>query len=407
MSLSKSKISIVRYAVTKCEVISPNLKDNYPVPLDSIGDIIIENDYENYLFPYFHLNLTLPSGVIRAIKKTPLDIHISIAIDKQYFSVKNGETDPTIDSTTKYISKTYIAYIEKQDRSLLDSTNEIIEEGLDYGIKTVDPETNDISSFTLYDEDLVNALGVTVNDIISNGCLIDILTYVLNTAGISNVLISPPNNYKSYRQFILPPLDASDHIDIICNDYGIHSKGSLIFFGLDRNYIIDKIPKCTAYTVNEYQTTYLYYGGRGYENLAFAGGCIKNDTENANYILIQPTSFRFTDKSIAAENAIASDVTILDPLNGGSGSGTYTMRIGGDDTRSAIVQNIASYKKTISIGLKNVDLDMLTPNKHFVVTIDDIKYQQYNGSYMLVKCVSTLAKDGPYYTPITLCEFRS
>lgn len=406
MDITKVKISTVRYAVTKCEISSPNLTNNYSVPNDCINEIIIDDDFEGFYFPFFQLNLTLPSWVQRAIKKTPLDIHISFSMQAQYYTDYDNQGDLSPNSTSVYINKKYIAYIEKQDRSLLDSVLEDVEEGLDYGLKSTDPQTMEICMFTLYDEDLLNATGTTVNDIISSGCLIDILTYVLNCAGISNVLMSPPNNYKTYKQFILPPISADDHIDRICNDFGIHTNGTLIYFGLDRNYIIDRVPKCTAYGINEYQTTYLYYPGEGAESLAMSTGCAKSSTEKTNYILLQPTSFRFTDKSVAAEAALASDIAVLDHLNGGSGSGGFAIKLGGDNNKSGVLRKVASFKKTISLGLRNVDLAMLTPNKNFVVTIDDIKHKAYNGSYMLTRCTTTFVKEGNQFTPLSVCEFR-
>lgn len=408
MDFTKVKMNLCRYRVERCDIESPDLVENYPVSNEVIGDIIIENDYFNFNLPFFQLSLGLPSSVLRAIKKHPLETYVHLSMTCEYYDNLDASNNGSPVSMFNWFNKKFIAFVEKQDRSLTDSAIEDIEDGLGYDTRTVDPQTMEKPTFTLYDENIVNSLGYTINDIISNGCLADILTYVLNKASITNVLLSPPNNFKSYKEFRLPPQDAYIHIDRICNDYGIHNNGTLIFFGLDRNYIIDINPKCTAYSVNEYQTTYLYYPGKGNESTTFSAGCCKNSAEHANYILFQPSAFRFANKSIEAHHAFSEDVVILSPLTGGTNksNASYLVRRGGADTSKAIKRKIDSFSKTISLGLRNVDVDMLTPNKQFVLTIDDAKYYAYNGTYMLTKQYISLVKDGNRYSPLVVCEFR-
>jgi len=58
------------------------------------------------------------------------------------------------------------------------------------------------------------------------------------------------------------------------------------------------------------------------------------------------------------------------------------------------------------MGFGSIDLNMLTPNKHFLLTLEDIKYKKYTGSYMLTKSTTSFSKDGIYFNPITTCVFK-
>ena len=407
LDLKKYKLSTVQYAITKCDIIAPKLKENYSVPIVNIQNFVIDNNYEEYYYPFFQINMYLPSNVQRLIKETPLEIYIDIEIEARYYSDRTGQSIEH-DSISKFVAGKYIAYMENQTRSILDSEKEDYEDSQGYNLKSTSMEMNEVCSFTLYNDKIMNGLSTNINDIISSTNLLNALGYVLTRAGMSNVLLSPPNNNKVYKPFILPPKDAESHLEMICHDYGLHSHGTLIYHGLDRTYIIDKQPKCTAYSVNEYQTTYLYHPGGS--KLVISTGCAKSSAEKANMILIQPSTFKFTDLSVPASKSMSNDVIALDPFGrcgSGGSSADYTMMIGGDDISSAIESSTKAYTKTVHMGFVAVDLNMLTPNKKFTIILDDVKYKAYTGDFMLSTCNTIFTRNGRLFSAITTCSFKA
>ena len=408
MDITKVSMQTVRYKLDSCEIRCPNLKEAYKVPHSAILDIILDNDYENFFLPYFQLGLHLPSTVVRAMRKTPNDIKINVQMTALYFN-KNDYLDMIPSSTTKYINGSFVAYLEKPSRSILDSTTEDYEDMVGYSVKEVDPNSMDVINLTLYEEKILNKMGTKANYIVSNGCLVDILTLVLNTAGISNVLLSPPNNYRSYKEFKVTPISACKQIERICNRFGLHTNGTLVYFGLERNYIIDKVPKCTAYTTNEYQITYLYYPGQGAETAAVTDCCGKNSSEKSNFIFLTPSLVKFSDLSVAANEAYSENTVAIDPIQGGGGGGKdadFNIKTEGDNTAGIVNRLTKSFKMVVNTTLHNVDLEMLTPNKCFNITIDDKKFKQYNGNYMITKATTTFIKQGELFDTITMCTFR-
>lgn len=409
MDISKVSMNIVRYKLDSCSITSPNLKEAYDVPHSAILSMVLDNDYENFFLPYFQMDLHLPSTVIRAMKKSPNDIKINIQMSALYFDKKDYQTlVPT--SVNKQITGTFVAYMEKPSRSILDSNMEDYEDVAGYSMKNVDPNSMDVIKLSLYEEKILNKMGIVQNYIVTSACLVDILTLVLNGAGISNVLLSPPNNYRAYKEFKVTPISTSKQLERICNHYGLHSNGTLVYFGLDRNYIIDKVPKCTAYTTNEFQTTYLFYPGQGAETAAMSNGCGKNSSEKANYVFLTPSTVHFSDLSVAANEAYSENTVAIDPISGGGGGGKnpdFNIKTEGDNTAGIVNRLTKSFKLVASAAIHNVDLEMLTPNKCFNITVDDKKYKQYNANYMITKATTSFIKQGDIFDTITMCTFRT
>lgn len=403
MELKNYKLSSVQYIVTKCEISAPKLKEKYIVPNDSISEIIIDNDFEKYYYPYFQVNIKVPVMVERALKQTPLEVYMDITIEMQYYSDPTGQ-QLSPDSISKFISGKYIAYMDNQTRSIMDGHVQDVEDSTGENAKSLNINALSSMRFTLYNDKIIKALSTNINAVISSSNLVNILAFVLTCAGMSNVLLSPPNNNKTYKQFILPPQDAQDHIERICHHYGLHSAGTLIFHGLDRTYMIDRQPKCTAFSTNEYQTTYLYYpGGTGNVNNT---GCGKSSIEKSNLLLIQPATFKFMDMTVEAEELLSSDITAITPWSGGGGNGDIAMSIGGDNTTSAVKRQTKAFAKVIEMSFNSIDLTMLTPNKKFTVIMDDIRYKAYTGDYMLTRCTTTLLRTGGAFSPVINCSFK-
>ena len=406
MDITKVAMQTVRYKFDSCVISAPNLKESYTVPHSAIHNVLLDNDYENYFLPYFQLDLNLPSSVIRAMKKTPNEIKIDIQMTSLYYNQKDSEQMvPT--STVKFINARFVAYMEKPSRSIMDSTTEDVEESLGYGVKTVDPNSMEVTKVTLYEEKILEKMGKTVNYIVTSGNLPDMLTLVLNSAGINNVLLSPPNNYKRYREFKITPISAKRQIERLCNHYGIHTNGTLVYFGLERNYIIDKVPKCTAWVTNEYTITYLYYPGQGAEIGATSACCGKSASEKANYIYLTPSMVSFNDLSVPAGSEYSDSTVAMDSMEGGGGGSDYYVRDSGDNTAAALNRLTKSFGLTATATFRNVDLEMLTPNKCFNITVDDKKFKQYNANYMITKATTTFIKKGDMFDTVTMCSFRT
>ena len=74
-----------------------------------------------------------------------------------------------------------------------------------------------------------------------------IVAFICKKVGISNILMSPLSNRKSYTEFKITPINAIDQLKNLIVNYKLHDKGTVMFFDLDRTYILSKEIKCTAW----------------------------------------------------------------------------------------------------------------------------------------------------------------
>ena len=78
----------------------------------------------------------------------------------------------------------------------------------------------------------------------------------------------------------------------------------------------------------------------------------------------------------------------------------------GDDTSGAIKQQMYETSKIISASFSYVNLDALNPNKEFIFSTDDTKFIKYAGRYRITKNTAILQKEGEYFVPHVVAEFR-
>lgn len=406
MDLEKVRLSLVKYKMDKFQLIIPSLSEPYEVQNDLITNIILDFDYEDYWYPFFEIDITIPTKIYREMRKNNLNLKAYIKLQKGYFKNSILSDTSSIPVFSDYINDTFYIFMEDMSPDLTEDRQRQLEKtGEDFGAMSH-------VKLLVYNYEYYNNTSGVVNTVLTSATLVDALIYVLNKASINKVLLSPPTNYKTYPEFILTPIPIIDQIDRICNQYGMHKSGTLIFFDLKQMYIIDKGKKCTAYQNNENKITYLISSPIGAEGSIVDTGCYKDD----GYNVINMNANTVSCKSLTElnDNIYANGYATIN-ANGGVNT-TLTNSVGkiskvyvvnnGDDTSSALENTLSDETKLFVCGFSSVDLDMLTPNKQFIVSIDDVKQKTYNGKYRLVRTVVTFVKEGDYFNPVISCSLK-
>jgi len=406
MNFDNVRLSLVRYKVDKLELIIPTLSSPYEVFKDLISNILIDFNYEEYYHPFFEIDIVITNRIYREMKKNPLKIKANVKIQKGYF--KNTLLSPDDKAVfSDYINDTYYVFMEDMSPDITESRDIQIEKtGNDYGAMTQ-------VKLLLYNQDYYFGDGI-VNTVLTSATLVDALAYVINKAGYKKVLLSPPDNYKTYSEFILTPIPYVQQLERICNEYGMHKTGTLIFFDLKCLYIIDKSKKCTAYQNNEYKVTYLVSTPSKVESMIKSPGCYRNNEDKYNLINIDGTSIQCKALTEINEKVYGNSYTTIDHKSGTVKTTLFESKNvtkvyvvnSGDDTSSALQNSLFDETRLLTCGFSSVDLDMLTPNKQFILSIDDSKLSQYNGKYRLVRTVASFNKEGDYFNPVITCSFK-
>jgi hypothetical protein len=391
----------IKYRIKSFELTLGN-EYKYQVSNKLILSMSIIEDYRSYIFPYFEIVFGLPTEDYRLLQKYSQNVKATLNLQKSKFKDAVTSNVDTAQAYKNCITNTFYVYFDDTTPDLSETEQKIVEKSEnDYGaVSTV--------KALLYPYDYYTKYNLVVNASLKNVTVADVVTFCLNKCGITKVLMSPPTNCKRYSQFIVTPLKFKDQIKRICNSYGMHKEGTLIFFGLDRMYIINKDTKCTAYETNEFTTTYVIANGKLMAS-SQTGGCYEHSYSKCN--LVNAMDINIVNKRELELKKIGNNIVSVNDSGGVIKSGGTTSNVTnvvvqseGDNTLDAVVVKSAEY--IITASFSNIDINMLTPNKQFILTIDGSSTKStYNGKYNLDRVVHHFTKDGDVFTVNSAAEF--
>lgn len=404
MDLSKVKLNLVKYNM-KLQL-NIGASTVHEVPNELMLSMNITEDYEQYIFPYFEIDIGIPNSVYRQMKANNRNIKASVLMQKGKFKEGVSVSTDTSIAFKNVFHQCFFVFLDETTPELTETEQKIVESS--------ENKYGDIAvvRLLLYQHSFYNSYDIVVNKCLSNVTLVDALTYVLNKCGVSNVLLSPPTNYSRFKQFIITPLSLKDQLDRICNTYSIHSAGTLIYFSFDRLYLIDKVPKCTAFTPNEHQITYVVTSAET-QGASQVGGCYENSGDR--YGVLNATNINFKNKMEYTSKTIGTNIVSVNSegsvtkntSNLSSVTNVVIQEDGDKHSLSSVQQTISESKRVLYASFSNIDITMMTPNRQFVVTIEGAsKQKQYNGKYRVVKAAHIFEKEGNYFSVKTTAEFR-
>lgn len=386
------------------------------VTSDLINGFEIVHDFENYYMPFFVITLTVPNNIYR--KMTSLEymnhININLTIQRGQFSQGSMIPDNETDDVSKIqagegwapvISGAFHAVITGGEQDL---TSKIQEEAEDsdesYGQLTS-------ISMALYNKEYYDNYNIVVNTVIRNAKLINVVTYCLNKANIKNVLLSPPTSKKKYGQFVLTPIQCYKQLDRICNGYNFHKKGTMIYFGLNRAYIISKEPACTAWEEGEYKNTHIIVASEAIGTQQ-TGGAYSNSQEK--YHLINATSIVDSNNKGIQERVIGKNTMTIDQATGkvaktNKKAKTVTgvvMTVEGENNLNALKQTINEAGSQVAFTCSAEDIEMLTPNKQFILSGETVNEISMSGRYRLTYVAHLFDKEGELFVLTSTVQMK-
>lgn len=403
MDLEKVKLALYKYQI-KSLILTIDKDTKHEVHESCIVNFSIVEDYDKYFFPYFEMTIAVPTATFRAIKKNAGKIKANLNLYKGKFKQMMSTDSLSGASFKKAVTGTFYAYTDDSSPDLTEGEQKMVEKSKDqYGqLSTL--------KILLYNQSFYNKYQLVVNDVLENVSLAESLTYVLNKAKVTKVLLSPPTNYKLFKQFILTPIPLSQQIERICNTYAIHKKGTVVFFGLDRLYIIDKVPKCTAYSNNEFKITYIVADSNS-STIQNTGGAYSD--KDGKFNVLNASQISFKNEQEKTKKLLGSNVVSIN--NNGkvtktNKKATKVTRVlvqdEGNSTAKSLKRTMTESKRVLTAQFKDVDMGMLTPNKQFVVTLTSAQHKKYNGKYRLTRVIHSFSKEGTYYQLTTSAEFK-
>lgn len=404
MKLENVKYSLYKYKINSLQLTYGSKSKKHQVTSESIAGFQIIEDYEKYILPYFEMTISVPNEIYRELVKNKKTIKANFILYKhkinQVFDIDMKNT-----SFKKAYEGTYKVIISENGPDLTEEEQKLIEKsGEQYGQLSV-------VKMLLYPYNFYTNYNQIINNVLLNVSLTDVLAYLLNKVKIKKVLLSPPAKQKKFDQFILTPIPFNKQLLRICNTYALHKKGTLIFCGLDRFYIIDKIPSCTAFSLNENKITYVI-ASTDNNGLNQVGGSYENKKDK--YGVINSINVKFDENDEIVDKSYGSNIVSIDADGKIVKTNKKAKKINrvivkneGKNQVDNIKQAYKESKHIMTIGMRDEDINMLSPNKQFIITISGAKYKKYNGKYRIVKVAHSFEKEGDYFTLHTIANFRS
>lgn len=418
MDLEKTKLTLTRYRMNEFKLfIPPTYKTPYEVESSDVSEIILEKNYDSdYIFPYFEVAVNLPSKVIRAMKKN--SNNITAKIDFQSGNFKDNEIDEkNLPVFKSYIKDTFYVFISDTTPDVTQTASEKIESVAETGVDGQALGDTEVINLLLYNKNYLFNLKKVVNSILVSVSAVEAITFLLNQSGINNVLLSPPDSYKKYPQLPLVPIAVSEQIKRIISKYGIHKSGTLIFFDVNRGYILAKTKKCTAYESSENKKTYLVNTSGDSDDIK---GCYNDTSKKYNIINIASNCISFKDNSELANQIYGNTLTTVDSdgnvtkIDAGGSKSKYTplsstkilVQNNEDNVSESIATDIRDASNVMTLQFNYVDLNMLTPNLQYVTYFTDSNLKKYNSKYRITKMICQFSKEGDFFIPNISAEFR-
>ena len=410
MDIENLKFKIARYKFQSIQLSVPEF-DPFDVPPSQITSMVIEKDFDSYYFPYFTISICIPSYLYRGMKAHPYENKLSIDLQVGEFPNIEISNEDTIVYNSQ-IQGEFLCYLTDTTPELDSEKQDLVSK--EAGTYKTGYTFSDIAvvNLLLYNEKMITSANKVVNYILTSSNLTDSIIFTCNQAGIDKLLLSPPQNSKSYNELCITPIPVCRQLERLCNTYGLHKKGTIVFFDFNQLLLVDKDTNCTVYVKNEYKTTYLAYFQIKRQDTRYASGCYKDSKEKYNMINIVPDSITLDDQSkIQKSNVMQIDaktgsVKTITSEDASSSVTRVFVTNNGDDTSEAYKYAVDETKWILHVGMEFLDLSFLDPNKEFVFTTDDVALAKYNGSFRIVKYICNFEKEGTYWRPKVTAEFR-
>lgn len=418
------KFKLCKYLVESCILYIPDEKPyELEIPKQFIN-MYIEHDYNSYTYPLFEVTISVPNSIYRKMKKQSNKLHLYLLVKYAFFDKDvNADTVKTV-KKYEFINDNFYIFMEDDGTEVTDILQKKVEDNTYYDERKGPNSLNDTSvRLLLYKEDELTSPKQILPRVFHNCNLTDAITYIINKLKIKRVLMTPASNNTVYNELILPPVRMIESLERLCNDYGMHDNGTVIFFDFKTLYIIDKGLRCTAWEPGEKKLNYVICQPMLTTDKSISGVYIDNE-ENVNYLTMKITTN--SASSLHSEQMFGSKIRVINNKTGKvyyyaiendeikrvekmeklGDTRTIVINAGEDDTMDALMLRIKEQSMSWAVNLDNTLLSLLAPNKDFNFIFTDTQQTKYNGYYRLGGYIATFSQnDGRWISAQTVASF--
>ncbi len=401
----------------KIESVFILIKDeSFEIPAERVIKWKIDADYEQATFPVFGINILLESSRYYKIISNRNDVRFKIRF-QSYNHDKHTEHDSLMKDCINEEFKLYIEdYNSDYEANLKKEINNSLNKEED--VNELDGLQNEVEFFLF--KSYVTGMRSTINTVFNYCNLTTAIAYLLNRAGVKNTLLSPLDNTKVYDSIVIPPLTVDKALRFLNNNFGFHKYGTMIFFDLYRNYIIDYKERCSAWEPDEITNVIICVLDKTENGTYQPGGILKiNDNKNY-YYNVSSDVITINSKSITSNLITGTDAVSIDSQNSSTENISSNSKVIDSNNTTVLFNDLSNpYMATaytmmqysnstiISLATEGIDIKHFTPNKSFKFIFQDASLNnKYNGVYRLVRSIYSFNKNGDYFLLTAALSFK-
>ena len=419
MDLSSIDLRPCKYRLKSC-IFKIEGRSDFELNPNYLSEIFIEKDFDNMAYPYFEITVTLPPSTYRDMRKKNSEIRCYVELQKAYTDLQlNAASSSENLSFDTILQDTFYVFLVDNTPDLQSNFTETYETAA--GIEKDEYGAGDYitTRMLLYNEEFFFRGRTIVNAVLQDATLLDGVIFSINKANLRNMLVSPPDNITKYNQLILPPLSATEQLMRLTADYAMYEVGATVFFDFDRGYVLDNYNACTVWEPNEIKQVYIISKEKSDDSTALNTGSYEDPSRKFYVVNIEAGRASFSNGSLLADQAQGTNVISVDTQSGdvrNINSNAKTAGLGntsqivvsntGEDTSSALAYTLKNSSRIAKINLSNIDIEIFKPNKEYIFSFDTADFEEYMGSYHIMKFTADLQKDGDLFVCSATAEFK-
>jgi len=355
----------------KCKIDLSFILDNNATPIDSqfLKYIIIDNNYESRSMPVIYISLALTNDIYTKLIENEKSAKIYFCLWK--YNIYSG-------------SSIYKKYIEGQFSYIRPTSDPNYSQNL---VDTTTPDNSYVTvTLALLSMDILNKIKQSFNGIYGN---VDQNTLICKALeGLPSVVVDPPRYNPTYDTINIPALNSKAKLlQFLYKECPFYDTNYIFFVDFKKSYLLDLSGKyrdggdgnlpTVMFDIREVINETSYYEGMEEKNGAY-------------YVHINP--MRASIKENKATDKITNQVVFVDndeiqyvdiDSNNRQDSTVKQSIVRGSD--AILYKNILkSNTSIVELSKENLNSEIFTPNKEYIIHNYEAYSDNYNGNYTLV-----------------------
>ena len=419
MDIGNIDLRPCKYRLKSC-IFKIEGRSDFEINPNYVSEIYIDKDFDNMAYPYFELTVMLPPSTYRDMRKKNSELRCYMELQRAYTDLQMNQASNSNELNFRtFIQDTFYIFLVDNTPELQSNFTETYESAA--GLKQDEYGAGDAitTRILLYNEEFFFRGRTIVNAVLQDATLLDGILYTINKANLRNMLISPPDNITKYNQLILPPISASEQLLRLVADYAMYEVGATVFFDFDRGYVLDNYNACTVWEPDEIKQVYIISKEHNDDSSSMKTGSYEDPARKFYAVNIEAGRASFSNGSLLADQSQGTDVISIDTQTGeihNVNSNAKTAGLGntsqivvsntGEDTSKALAYTLKNTSRIAKIKLSNIDIDIFKPNKEYLFSFDTANFEEYMGSYHIMRFTADLQKDGDLFVCSASAEFK-